>query len=142
VRIAPDTVDLGDFISDLSKSYSVPVEKNIILEWEYPAQLPKIFTDAGKLERILRNLIDNAIKFTQEGHVRISVCKIPDRESVEFTVQDTGIGISREVLSVIFEKFRQADSSDKRPHEGMGLGLYIAKKLTELLHGKITVEVM
>jgi signal transduction histidine kinase len=72
--------------------------------------------------------------------VTISVHYLPDRRSVEFTVRDTGMGISRDVLPVIFDKFHQADNSEKRDHEGMGLGLYIAKKFTEMLRGTITVE--
>jgi signal transduction histidine kinase len=140
VMVASDTVDLTDFIKDLSRSYSVGVKKNVEIEWDYPAQLPKIVTDATKLTQILQNIIDNAIKFTPEGQVTISVRDIPARGLVQFKVRDSGVGISTDVLPVIFDKFHQADSSDKRHHEGMGLGLYIAKKFAELLDGKITVE--
>ncbi|HEX9263998.1 MAG TPA: hybrid sensor histidine kinase/response regulator [Candidatus Binatia bacterium] len=140
VRIVPDIVDLTEFMKDLSKSIVVAVKKNVAIEWEYPAQLPKIVTDATKLNQILQNIIDNAIKFTDQGQVTIAVRDVPERGLVEFKVRDSGVGISREVLPVIFDKFRQADSSDKRHHEGIGLGLYIAKKFAESLDGKITVE--
>ena len=140
VMVVPDIVDLTEFMKDLSKSYPVAVKKNVAVEWEYPAQLPKIVTDATKLNQILQNIIDNAIKFTHEGYVTISVRDVPDKRSVELIVRDTGMGISRDVLPLIFDKFHQADSSEKRDHEGMGLGLYIAKKFAGMLHGKITVE--
>ncbi|TMA68478.1 MAG: hybrid sensor histidine kinase/response regulator [Deltaproteobacteria bacterium] len=140
VMVVPDIIDLAEFMKDLSKSILVAVKKNVAVEWECSAQLPKIVTDVTKLNEILQNIIDNAIKFTDEGRVTISVRYAPDTRSVEFTVRDTGIGISRDVLPVIFDKFHQADSSEKRDHEGVELGLYIAKKFAEMLHGKITVE--
>jgi signal transduction histidine kinase len=140
VMVVPDIIDLAEFMKDLSKSILVAVKKNVAVEWECSAQLPKIVTDVTKLNEILQNIIDNAIKFTDEGRVTISVRYAPDTRSVEFTVRDTGMGISRDVLPVIFDKFHQADSSEKRDHEGVGLGLYIAKKFAEMLHGKITVE--
>ncbi len=140
VMVVPDIIDRAEFMKDLSKSILVAVKKNVAVEWECSAQLPKIVTDVTKLNEILQNIIDNAIKFTDEGRVTISVRYAPDTRSVEFTVRDTGMGISRDVLPVIFDKFHQADSSEKRDHEGVGLGLYIAKKFAEMLHGKITVE--
>jgi len=140
VMVDSGTVDLDDFIKRLASSSSIPVKNNVRVEWDYPSQLPKIFTDARKLKRILQNLIENAIKFTDDGQVTIAVRDLPDRGLVEFKVRDSGMGISREVIPVIFDKFRQADSTDKRHHEGMGLGLYIAKKFAELLNAKITVE--
>lgn len=140
VMVVPDIVDLTEFMKDLSKSYPVSVKINVAVEWEYSEQLPKVVTDATKLNQILQNIIDNAIKFTHEGYVTISVRDVSDNRSVEFTVRDTGMGISRDVLPLIFDKFHQADSSEKRDHEGMGLGLYIAKKFAEMLHGNITVE--
>jgi signal transduction histidine kinase len=80
------------------------------------------------------------MKFTHEGQVTITVREIAGTETVQFEIQDTGIGISAEVLPRIFEKFRQADSSDTRQHDGMGLGLYIVRKFTELLHARIAVR--
>ena len=77
VRIVPDLVDLTEFMKDLSKSIVVAVKKNVAIEWEYPAQLPKIVTDVTKLNEILQNIIDNAIKFTDEGRVTISVRYAP-----------------------------------------------------------------
>jgi signal transduction histidine kinase len=140
VRLVTRTVNLREFITELSKEYSDIKIGNIALEWEQPASLPNIITDPGKLRQILRHLIANAIKFTQRGQVTISVRQVPEMATVEFAVRDTGIGISPEILPGIFEKFRQADSSDTRQHDGMGLGLYLVKKFTELLKARIAVQ--
>ena len=140
VMIAPDIVRLADFFQDLSRLYSVPVKENVTIEWHCPAELPKLIIDATKLKQILQQLIDNAVKFTHEGHIIVSVRDVHDTNSVEFKVQDSGMGIPSEVLPMIFDKFRQADSSEKRGYEGMGLGLYIVKKFTEMLDGTIAVN--
>jgi len=96
----------------------------------------------------LQNLINNAVKFTEKGSVTISarVIKeaISDQQSaisrVEFKVADTGIGISKESLPFIFERFHQVDSSETRAYGGVGIGLYMTRKFTELLGGNVEVE--
>jgi signal transduction histidine kinase len=94
-------------------------------------------TDGEKLRHILENLINNAVKFTDQGNVTISARYNPKAKAVEFKVADTGIGIEKEMLPSIFEIFRQADSSETRSYGGVGIGLYIVKKFAELLGGKI-----
>ena len=108
--------------------------------WDYDGNLSKTVTDGIKLKQILQNLINNAIKFTDHGSVTISACPLPEKQAIEFKVADTGIGISEELRPVIFEKFRQADSSEHRSHEGIGLGLYIVKQFIELLGGSIEFQ--
>jgi len=97
-------------------------------------------TDGEKLQLILQNLIDNAIKFTTEGRITISADRQHRQNTVAFTVSDTGEGIDPHKISIIFEMFRQMDSSVTRPHGGIGLGLYIVKQLTELLGGRVSVR--
>jgi signal transduction histidine kinase len=104
------------------------------------AGLPFLESDGAKLKQVLQNLINNAIKFTGQGSVTISARHEMDSDTLAFEVKDTGIGIGREMVPVIFEKFRQVDSSDNRQHEGMGLGLYIVKQFVDLLGGTIGVE--
>ena len=140
VRVVTDTVRLDEFIAELSKAYSPPVKNNVSLQWEGLAKDSKLITDVDKLKQLLQHLIDNAIKFTNEGQIIMSVRHLEETSSVEFSVQDTGVGIPTDVLPVIFDKFRQADSSESRNHEGMGLGLYIVKELTKVLHGTIAVQ--
>jgi signal transduction histidine kinase len=113
--------------------------------WDCPSNLPEISTDGRKLKHILQNVINNAIKFTEKGSVTISA-KISHeaigngQQSVEFQVTDTGIGIPQEKLSMIFDKFKQGDSSETRLYGGVGLGLYIAKQFTGLLGGMLDVQ--
>ena len=140
VTLVKQILDVREFIAEFSKEYCDIDAGNVALKWKYPASLPNVVTDLAKLRQILRHLIANAMKFTHQGQVTITVREIPGTETVQFEIQDTGIGISPEVLPRIFEKFRQADSSDTRQHDGMGLGLYIVRKFTELLHARIAVR--
>ena len=140
VMIANNILRLSDFFCDLSQDYRVQIKENVVIEWKCPGDLPIILMDATKLKQILQHLIENAIKFTQEGRIIISVRDLEGTDSLQISVQDTGVGIPDHLLAVIFDKFHQADNSAKRDFEGMGLGLYIVKRLTEMLKGKITVH--
>lgn len=139
-RLEAREVSLKDFLLELKTDYEPQSGKEISLIWDYPGELPNIETDGPKLKQILQNIINNAIKFTERGAVTTSVRYFSDAKKVEFIVADTGIGISKAEMPYIFERFHQVDSSQTRPFEGVGLGLYIAKEFTELLGGKVTVE--
>jgi signal transduction histidine kinase len=103
----------------------------------------EIVSDPRKLKSVLDKLLSNAVKFTSHGHVTFS-CKrssaAEDRDCIEFAIGDTGEGISTEVRKSIFEPFFQGDAASTRQHGGIGLGLSIAFKNTNLLHGKITLD--
>ena len=108
------------------------------------AGLPRILRgDATRLARVLRNLAGNAVKFTDRGRVDIE-CRAeplgPDRVTLRIEVRDTGIGIAPDVLAKLFTPFLQADGSTTRRYEGTGLGLAIARKLVELMAGRIGAE--
>ncbi len=133
-------VNLFAFMENLKSQYATPPNKELTVDWQYPSDLPPLLTDEASLRRILQNLISNAIKFTEKGQVTIATRHIPKQQSVEFTVSDTGIGISVESLPLIFELFRQQDSSTTREHGGLGLGLYLVRKLTEMIGGTVSVE--
>ena len=146
VKVESQEVNLGSFLDELRSSYDVPLAKELTLNWDCPSELPVLQTDSDKLKHILQNLINNAIKFTDKGHVTISarylegVRAAVGNGQVEFKVTDTGIGIPKEHCSFIFEMFHQVDSSETRAYGGVGLGLYIVKTFTELLGGKIDVK--
>jgi len=131
-------VNLRDFFADIRSTYEVLPQKGIPLYWNIPDKLPMVNTDGEKLKHILQNLINNAIKFTEEGSVTISARHIS--QAIEFKVKDTGIGMPNETLPSIFQMFRQLDGSGTRSYGGAGVGLYIVKKFVELLNGKIEVE--
>jgi hypothetical protein len=97
-----------------------------------------IFTDRIWLKRVLNHLMDNAVKFTLEGSIRLSYAK--ENESLVFRVKDTGIGINKENLDHIFEEFRQEIDGHHRPFEGLGVGLTLAKEVIERMGGKIFVQ--
>ena len=96
--------------------------------------------DPVRLRQVLVNLIGNAIKFTDEGEISVSVEGTPDDDVTIFTVTDSGTGISEDKLEAIFDEFSQADSSTTRIYGGTGLGLTISRKLVELMGGEISVE--
>jgi signal transduction histidine kinase len=133
-------LDLHEFIHDLSSAYDIPFGKTLTLVWDYPPDLPRIRIDGGKLKHILQNLVNNAVKFTAEGHVTVSVRCSPATRTIKFEVTDTGIGIPAEALPSIFDMFRQLDSSETRSYGGVGLGLYIVKRFTEILGGAVEVQ--
>jgi signal transduction histidine kinase len=108
--------------------------------WEQPAEFPTINTDAVKLSLILRNLINNAIKFTETGSVLIAVRYNADLQNAEFKVADSGAGISKQAIPKIFDKFCQLNLNQRNPMSGIGLGLYIVKTLTSLMGGTVEVE--
>lgn len=113
-------------------------DKGIMLNQEIPDDLPAIESDENRVHQILQNLIGNAVKFTEQGSVVVSVrC---NAENIHIEVSDTGIGISKKDLPHIFEEFRQVDGSSSRPYEGTGLGLTIAWKAVGMLGGNLSVE--
>ncbi|MBE0596827.1 MAG: response regulator [Desulfuromonadales bacterium] len=114
-------------------------EKNLRLEMEVAAEVPfRVVGDPDKLGQVLINLIGNALKFTHEGEVRISVLRRTD--ALEFAVADTGIGIPEEKQHLLFQSFSQMDSSFQRQYGGSGLGLAISKGLIHLMGGEIAVR--
>lgn len=110
----------------------------VALTWDAPPTPVLIRSDRAKLKKVLRNLIHNALKFTDSGSVAVRLSA--EDGWVDFTVADSGIGMSPEVLPHIFDMFRQVDGSDTRRHGGVGLGLYIVKQLVHGLGGEISVN--
>jgi len=139
-NIEKRVIMLGEFLDDLKSGYQAPLDKTVSLNWSWPKDLPTIQSDQAKLMIILQNLIDNAIKFTDEGQITISARRATKDNAVEIDVADTGIGIPEDAQLLIFERFHQVDSSSTRIHGGVGLGLYIVKVLTDLLGATIAVK--
>jgi signal transduction histidine kinase len=106
--------------------------------WDAPRQIPRVLADAAKLKVVLKNLIGNAVKFTEAGTVTVEVHA--GNGGVEVSISDTGIGIAPEALPIIFEPFRQADGSRMKRQGGVGLGLYIVRRLLDMMGGSVTVD--
>jgi signal transduction histidine kinase/FixJ family two-component response regulator len=140
IKLENSNLNLERIIDDLRVAYEVSSKKELTLVWDISFNLPAFQTDANKLKQILQGLIDNAIKFTDTGSIRITARHLPETNELKIQVSDTGRGIAEDMIPVIFDLFRQGDSSTTRRHGGMGLGLYLIKKTTELLGGRVTVE--
>ncbi|WP_052421265.1 PAS domain-containing hybrid sensor histidine kinase/response regulator [Paenibacillus sp. FSL R7-0273] len=140
------TVDLRQVLAHVTEIfYPRVMEKGLVLDTELdPALPPLLVTDEMRLRQILINLIGNAVKFTDEGSVRLSVRLEASLETgvviLKFTVKDTGIGIAPESQGLLFQSFSQLHPSINRKYGGTGLGLAISKKLVELLGGAIGVD--
>jgi PAS domain S-box-containing protein len=139
VVVECDELPLSEFLDELKLLYEYPLGKDVSLRWHYASSLPVIRTDRDKLKHILQNLINNALKFTESGHVTVLAHHMAGANRVELTVADTGIGIASEDLALVFEKFRQLDASRTRSQGGVGLGLHIVKTFSEVLGGKVSV---
>lgn len=144
IELEQTTFKLGTFFKNIRNITSVRAnEKNISLSFEYDDVANISFCgDAVRLRQVLINLIGNAIKFTNEGSVKIKACvkKKGRAEFLQVDVTDTGIGIAKDRLELIFERFKQSDASVSRAFGGTGLGLSISKKLIDIMGGEIKVK--
>ncbi|NOT54706.1 MAG: response regulator [Deltaproteobacteria bacterium] len=132
-------VDVAGMVTELATEMQETWKKpGIDMRWHLAAALPPLHTDRAKLKVVLKNVIDNAVKFTDAGTVGIAVS--PHDTGIRISVSDSGMGIPPELHSVIFEVFRQGDGSMTRRYGGVGLGLYIAQAFIKLMGGTLTVE--
>jgi PAS domain S-box-containing protein len=132
-------VSVSEVVASILEDYaSETKDKRVALTAEVRPELGTVLTDRYKLEQVLSNLIGNAVKFTSVGAIKITAGLL-DSERWFLEVSDTGIGISSEALSYIFDEFRQVDDRLARSYGGTGLGLAITRKIVELLEGEISV---
>jgi PAS domain S-box-containing protein len=140
----PAPFNLAEAIEDVATLVSTRAkEKDLELIVRIEPGLDAMFVgDVGRIRQIVTNLLGNAVKFTDEGHVLVDVTgqRMPSGTKLTISVTDTGIGIPEDKLRLIFEKFSQVDTSSTRRHEGTGLGLAITSRLVELMGGEIGVE--
>jgi len=140
IDISPDWFEMVDLFSALRGMFKpVLTNSEIVLIFEEPEGVPKLFSDDRKLSQILRNFISNALKFTHKGEVRVAARRT-DGDNVTFSVTDTGIGIAPEFHHAVFRDFSQIDSPIQKRLRGTGLGLSLSKRLAELLGGSIGLE--
>jgi signal transduction histidine kinase len=138
-QVHVETVDLGSLAQEAAAPLKrAAEERGLTLEVRPPRPPVRVRTDPAKVLQILRNLLSNALKFTERGGIVVEAGR--ENAWMRFRVQDTGIGIAAEDLERVFEPFWQAEASTTRRHGGAGLGLSVARRLAQLLGGDITVE--
>ncbi len=140
-RVSLETrpVSVGDLLAELeADTRAWGVRDDLTLTWEVASDLPALTTDLGKLRVLLKNLIANALKFTDRGGIAV---RARQRDGgIELSVEDTGIGIEGEAVHFVFDAFRQANAAATGKYGGVGLGLYIVRRLVAMLGGRLRVE--
>ena len=144
LEIDPVPINLRDCIADITGLLSTAAQaKGLEIIVDYPEDQPRqLIGDAGRIRQVLTNLVGNAIKFTEDGYVKIGVGvrRKGPIAIVSLEVTDTGIGIAPDKLTRVFDKFTQADGSTTRVYGGTGLGLTITKRIVEMMDGRINVR--
>jgi signal transduction histidine kinase len=140
MEVKSEPLVVEDFIKGLTSAVrQVAEDKRIKWESHIDPQLASVLTDRDKVEKIVLNLLFNALKFTPvDGRVELRA----EKQGGDFVliVSDTGVGIAKKSLPFVFDRFWQADSSSKRKFQGVGIGLALVKELVEMMHGSVTVE--
>jgi signal transduction histidine kinase len=133
------TIDIKELIRSIyDMFYPQTKVKDIDFVLKIDESLNNIYSDEDRIKQIVKNLLSNALKFTQEG--KISLIVKDENENIRILVKDEGIGIPEDKLEHIFDRFKQVDGSTTRKYGGTGLGLAICKELAQLLKGNITVK--
>ncbi|GJL93333.1 PAS domain-containing hybrid sensor histidine kinase/response regulator [Hyphococcus sp.] len=144
LRLIKEEFRLRECVEDVATLLSLPVEeKSLELMVRYEQDIDCHFIgDPGRVRQVITNLVGNAVKFTEQGHVLVEVSGVRRGEVADIIidVSDTGCGIPESKLKTIFDEFEQVDGSSARKHNGAGLGLAISKKMIEAMGGEISVE--
>lgn len=141
MELHPESFDVDLFIKDIQRTCEPLANKNQnALSFSTINTLGEMYSDSTRLKQILLNLISNACKFTNQGEVKLTTRRDDKHQQMLFEISDNGIGMTAEQQEVLFQDFRQVDSSATRKFEGTGLGLSISKKLAQMMGGDIEVE--
>jgi signal transduction histidine kinase len=141
VQITLAPTNLEQLIQDLLRSFKPLVdERNLQLHAAITTDLNQVMVDTGRLRQLLHHLLENAIKYTNEGRIEISAHRVPDPAGLIIEVRDTGIGIPNDMQQSIFEEFRRIDVSSTRQQGGIGVGLAIVYRLVRLMDGTISLQ--
>ena len=141
LSVIEEEFDVGVMVQETIQHYQKLVtEKGIRLSVQISPEGLRIVSDLSKVTRIFQSLLHNAIKFTPAGEVAVKVKRSINRRVVEFEIADTGIGIPRDQIESMFQPFRQLDGSPRREFSGLGLGLTVARRLTDFLGGTVEIK--
>ena len=137
-RLRCDEFEMGGLFGEVRAE--IEPAPGVALEWECADDLPVLRTDEEKVRTVVRNLLENACKFTESGMIRVASRWDRRRDEIEISVADTGSGVAAADLDHIFEAFRQGANGDHMARNGVGLGLYIVHRLVSRLGGEVEVE--
>lgn len=139
--VVMEAIDIKKMISAIEKLFKpIAMQKGLFFNVEVSSDVPTHFvSDYQRIQQILKNLLSNAFKFTDDGGVTLIV-QVKGTSKIYFTISDTGIGIAKDKQDIIFEAFKQSDGTTSRKYGGTGLGLSISKELAQLLGVKINVD--
>ena len=142
VDLDPAPFHLRDFLNEVADLFRLQAEaKGLHLRVQIDGPVPEhVLADRARVQQILVNLLSNALKFTEEGSIRIQASYDPIRQVLEVSVIDTGVGVDNALIEKLFQRFTQADGSISRRYGGSGLGLSICRQLTELMGGSISAR--
>ena len=136
----PEPFSIAELVQDVQqKNLIIAKPKNIDLSLEFPLDLPLVTADIGMMEKVLQNLLDNALKFTPNGG-KITISLVSQKNDVLVSIKDDGQGISPDALPHIFERYQKAERTSSVDNEGLGLGLAIVKKILEVHEINIDVK--
>lgn len=142
--VKEDRIDLSLLVKEIHDLIQPAIiAKNLKSEWILDSNLPTIISDQLKLKRVLLNLLSNAIKFTRKGKIglEVNLLEIKNKQAkIEMYISDTGIGIAKDELDKIFDRFYRTHPSYQAEYKGYGIGLFLVKKAMELLGGQISVS--
>ena len=136
-----DEFDAREVVQETIKRYDqVFRDKGLQLSLDIPDERLSIMSDRAKVERVFQNIFNNAVKFTSEGEIKVKAHRGSDSMGVEFEVSDTGVGIEKNKMALIFEPFQQLDKSVERSCSGIGLGLTVARRMAQLIGGTLEIS--
>ncbi|MGB5686794.1 MAG: ATP-binding protein, partial [Candidatus Electrothrix sp.] len=142
MSLVQDDILISELLAELKNTFShLAEEKGLVLYFILAEGVPELIrSDRKRIDQILKNLLSNALKFTEHGAITVSVSLCRDQDIIALSVQDSGVGIPPDKQQIIFEAFQQADGGTARKYGGTGLGLSISRELAELLGGEIRLE--
>ncbi|MFQ5903590.1 MAG: sensor histidine kinase, partial [Candidatus Binatia bacterium] len=141
LSVVEEEFDVRVMIEKTARRYERALgEKDVHLSLQLPPAEIRILSDPPTVARIFQNLLQNAVKFTPRGQITIKTHRSVRRGMIDLEIVDTGIGISRNQIENMFQPFRQLDSSPRRQFSGLGLGLSVARRLTDLLGGTLEIR--
>ena len=132
--------DAREVVNETTKRYEKAIrDKGLRLDVRLPDGDMSLISDRAKFERVFQNVFNNAVKFTSEGGIVVKAQSLPQRDAIEIEISDTGLGIEQSKIDSIFEPFHQADNSVQRSYSGLGIGLTVARRMAELIGGRLAV---